>query len=312
MLNNPQYSISVCLLVYNHAHILGEIIDDILAQTINKFEFIISDDNSTDSSWEIIQKYASSYTNIKAIQTPKNLGMAGNSNFAVSKATGDFVALLHHDDNLDHTLIEQWYNVITKSARIGFVFNEYDLGNNIIYHKKMNYNFNEVMQGKSFLNNFLFKYWGCPVRGTAFIRKSFYNEIGGMNENFGMLADVDLWMRLSAQWDVGYVGEPLIKVRVERPDDYPKDYIKFTWYRFFLLFDIHSNNINKINFPNFLQYTLKRILFRNKVSFEIIKWHLYALYKNKKDIISSYPVKGIKLELFYVKYICYSIRFLFR
>lgn len=297
--NNSEYSISVCLLVYNHAHILSDIIDDILAQTINNFEFIISDDNSTDSSWEIIQKYAASNTNIKAIQTPKNLGMAGNSNFAVSKANGDFVALLHHDDNLDHTLIEKWYKVITKPARIGFVFNEYDLGNDIIYHKKMKYNFSEVMRGKSFLNNFLLKYWGCPVRGTAFIRKSLYNEIGGMDEKFGMLADVDLWMRLSAKWDVGYVSEPLIKVRVERPNDYPKDYVDFTWKRIFILFEIHSANINRSNYPNIFSYLLKRIVFKSKVNFEIIKWHIYALIKHKIFIITAYPNEGIQFELFY-------------
>ncbi|MBK7629841.1 MAG: glycosyltransferase family 2 protein [Ignavibacteriales bacterium] len=92
---NDNVRISVCLLVYNHGHILAEIIEYILAQTYNDFEFIISDDNSTDYSRDIIQKYAVIHKNIKAIKTPINLGMAGNANYAISQSKGDFIALLH-------------------------------------------------------------------------------------------------------------------------------------------------------------------------------------------------------------------------
>lgn len=301
--NIKSYSISVCLLVYNHAHILEEIIESILAQTIKNFEFIISDDNSTDNSWDIIQKFAAKYNNIKAIKTLNNLGMAGNANHAISKSTGNFIALLHHDDHVDSGLLEKWLNVIKKSENIAFVFNEYYIENNIIYHRKMNYNFNEIMYGKEFLNNYLLKYWGCPVRGTALIRKNFFNEIGGMNDKFGMLADVDLWMRLSVKWDVGYVNEPLISVGVARPAGYPKDYIGFSWYTIFLLFDIHSNNINRNNYPNVFQYFLKRFAFRNKVSLEIIKWHAYALIRKKYLIINSYSYNSNNYEIFYSRFV---------
>ena len=308
---NKNTTLSVCLLVYNHSHILEEIIESILAQTLKDFEFIISDDYSTDSSWDIIQKYAGNYKNIKAIKTPMNLGMAGNSNYAISCAKGKFIALLHHDDTLDRTLLEKWINVIKKSENIAFVFNDYNLGNNIIYHRKMNYHFDEIMNGKIFLNNYLFKYWGCPVRGTTLIRKKYFDELGGMDEKFGMLADVDLWMRLSAKCDVGYVSEPLIQVRVERPANYPKDYTEFSWTRLFILFDIHSANINKNNYPHYFQYLFKRFVLRNKISFEIIKWHLYGLLRNKKEILRSYPREGTKLELLYVKFIRSMIKFLF-
>jgi len=310
-MDNNDALLSVCLLVYNHGHILDEIIDCILSQSLKDFEFIISDDNSTDSSWEIIQRYANDNNIIKAIKTPMNLGMAGNSNYAISYAKGKFVALLHHDDNLDRTLLEKWINIIKKSDKIAFVFNDYNLGNNIFYHQKMNYNFDEIIDGKIFLNNYLLKYWGCPVRGTALIRKKYFDELGGMNEKFYMLADVDLWMRLSAKWDIGYVSDPLIQVREERPANYPKDYTEFSWTRLFILFDIHSANMNKNNYPQYFQYLFKRFVLRNKISSEIIKWQLYALFKNKKNILNSYPKEGIKLELFYAKFIRSIIKFIF-
>lgn len=291
--------LSVCLLVYNHGHILEKIIESVLAQTFNDFEFIISDDNSTDSSWDVIQNFANNNTKIRAIKTPVNLGMAGNANYAISKSNGDLIALLHHDDKIDRRLLEKWVDVINKSYNIAFVFNEYNLGNGVIYHKKMKYNFNEIMHGKIFLNRFLLKYWGCPVRGTALIRKKCFDEVGGMDEKFGMLADVDLWMRLASKYDVGYVNLPLIEVLENRPENYPKDYTEFSWNRIFLLFDIHSSNINRNNYPNYLQYIFKRFIFRNKVSFEIIKWHGYALIRKKSFIIKSYSFNNNKYEFFY-------------
>jgi hypothetical protein len=128
-----------------------------------------------------------------------------------------------------------------------------------------------------------------------------------MNEKFEMLADVDLWMRLCAKWDVGYVNQPLIEARQERPENYPGDYTEFSWYRIFLLFDIHSSNINRINFPNYFQYIYKRFIFRNKASFEIIKWHGYGLIRKKLFIIKIYSFNNNKYEFFYSRFIRFII-----
>jgi glycosyltransferase involved in cell wall biosynthesis len=307
LMDNNKVKLSVCLLVYNHDHILEETIDSILNQTYNDFEFIISDDNSTDTSWDIIREYASKFNKIKAIKTPSNLGMAGNANYAISQSKGNTIALLHHDDILDCTLLEKWIKVFNKSNKIAFVFNDYDLGNNIIYHRKMNYHFNEIMDGKIFLKKYLLKYGGSPVRGTTLIRKSFFEEIGGMDIRFGLLADVDLWMRLAAIWDVGYVNEPLIKVGVERKGNYPKDYTEFTWERIFIGFNIHANNINRKNYKNIFSYLWKRFVFRNNASVEIIKWHIYALIRNKYLIIKNFPFNSNNHEYFYSKLVRYVI-----
>lgn len=48
---------------------------------------------------------------------PKNLGIAGNTNAALDLATGEYVALLDHDDFLEeHALFElvKWLQTIRK------------------------------------------------------------------------------------------------------------------------------------------------------------------------------------------------------
>jgi glycosyltransferase involved in cell wall biosynthesis len=290
--------ISICLLSYNHDHLLAKTISSILRQTFEDYELIISDDCSTDDSWNIIADFSSRNNKIKAVKPNQNLGMAGNANFAFSYAKSKYVALLCHDDIVSKELLIKWLHVIEKDESIGFVFNNYSTGNNIGIHAEEGMYFQEIMNGKEFKKKYLLKQWGCPVRASALIRKSYLEKLKGMDENFGMLADIDLWMRLSSISNVGYVKEKLIKVINIRKADYPKDYTEFSWKRIFLLFDIHSSNINRYNYSNEFIYLFQRIIFRNKVSIEIIKWSLYALYKKQYQILKTFPVK-YKLELFY-------------
>lgn len=302
--------ISVCLLVFNHAHVLGDVIQSIQKQTFVNFELIISDDNSTDNSYDVIKRFAERDKRIIPIRTPKNLGMAGNANYAFSFAKNDLVALLHHDDILNENTFEEWTKCILSDENIAFVFNDYKTKESSSTNYYLNNRLNPSNPGRYFLKNILLRQWGCPIRGTALINKKYFDMAGGFNEKFGMLADVDLWMRLSSKWDVGYVNKVLIKVLQERPVNYPNDYTDFSWNRFILLFDIHSSNINVKNYPGSINYFVKRIAFIIKVNFEIVKWHIYALVKINSSIIKSYPEKGYRSEFFITKIIRYIIVFI--
>lgn len=302
--------ISACLLVYNHQHIIEKVIYSILQQSFSEFELIVSDDNSTDNSFEFVKILALKDKRIVPLRTIKNIGMAGNANFAVSHAKNEYIAILHHDDVLQSNTFQDWFNCIERSENIAFVFNDYSSGKVLSSNYYLKNKLNHVNKGKDILKNILLKQWGCPVRGTALIRKKYFNEARGMNEKFGMLADVDLWMRLASKYDVGYVDKPLIEVFIDRPENYPSAYTEFSWNRLFLLFNIHSSNINHQNYSNYLSYLMERFVFRNKVSFEIIKWHLYALFRRNKEIIKSFPDES-PYELFYSKIIRSITRALF-
>ncbi len=147
-------SISVCLLCYNHAHLLNDVITSIINQSFKDFELIISDDNSTDNTWNVINGFAQKYDFIKCYKTPSNLGMAGNTNFSVSKAKYDLIALLHHDDILMNNLFEKWIEIISKSEKIGFVFNDYLIDGISASDYRITKKFKEVMNGKWFLKKY--------------------------------------------------------------------------------------------------------------------------------------------------------------
>lgn len=306
--------LTACILSYNSSHTLIGAINSILDQEFCDFELIISDDCSTDDSWNIIKTYAEKYKNIIALRTPQNLGMAKNANFAFRNAKGKYLAILHHDDIFRKDMFSKWINLLEENSNVGMCFNDYSFIelNVKSYHKdQLKRNYNKIMTGQDFLKKDLLKYWGCSVWGSYIFRRSVWTRLNGLNENFTLLADVDFTMRIASISDIGYIDEQLIDLKRTKPKEYPEEYTTFSWERIFILFYIHSANINKNNYPNYLQYLFKRFVFRNKLSLEIIKWHLYAIYKNKKDILKSFPSDGIKWELFYSKFIRLNIRSIF-
>ena len=287
--------VSVCLLVYNHAHVLGAVVDSIRAQTLADFELIISDDCSTDDSWAVIQSYASRDARIKPQRTPRNLGMAGNANFACSAARSGYIALLHHDDLVDPRLLEKWIDVAERHPTTAFVFNDYRSYSDQASHVLEKRGFREVMNGREFLTRYLLSGWGSPVRGTALIRRECLDELGGFDEGFGLLSDIDLWMRFCGRWDVGYVAEPLIHVTHRRPDDYPKDYTAFSWQRMRILFQIHAAQWRKLS-PSRTKRALQWLWFRARVSAEVVKWIGYAVARHKREMLRESPLGRTAFE----------------
>ena len=89
--------ISVVMPVYNSEQFLAPAIQSILDQTYTTFEFIIVDDGSTDSTAEIIQKFAESDERIKIING-NHEGVGKAMNLGIDHAIYPWVAVMHADD----------------------------------------------------------------------------------------------------------------------------------------------------------------------------------------------------------------------
>jgi len=66
-MSEPQ--ITVGMPVYNEAKYISETLDSVLSQTYRNFEVIISDNNSKDGTYEILQEYTKKRQKIKSFQT---------------------------------------------------------------------------------------------------------------------------------------------------------------------------------------------------------------------------------------------------
>ncbi len=94
---------TIVTITYNSSKWVRNAIESVLASGFADFEYLISDDCSTDDTWEIIQQYKDS--RIRAWRNIPNLGEYPNRNKALSYATGKYLLFIDGDDILyKHTL----------------------------------------------------------------------------------------------------------------------------------------------------------------------------------------------------------------
>ena len=80
--------ISIGLPVYNSERYLRHSVESMLGQTFGDFELVISDNASTDSTWEICSEYARMDDRIRLYRNEKNFGAAENFNRVFKKRFG--------------------------------------------------------------------------------------------------------------------------------------------------------------------------------------------------------------------------------
>ncbi|MBI2278874.1 MAG: glycosyltransferase [Candidatus Brennerbacteria bacterium] len=97
-------SISAVVTVYNKQETIAKTLESLLSQPAELKEVIVIDDGSTDSSAEIVKKFAERYNNIKYI-FQNNQGVARSLNAGLRIVNTDFVAVLDGDV----TLSEDWF-----------------------------------------------------------------------------------------------------------------------------------------------------------------------------------------------------------
>lgn len=91
--------LSVTVITYNQAHLVGEALDSILSDLPPSTELIVSDDASTDGAQEILLDYARRYPDVIRLNlNEKNLGLHANASLAFSLARGEYIAILAGDD----------------------------------------------------------------------------------------------------------------------------------------------------------------------------------------------------------------------
>ncbi len=124
-MNNPK--VSVIVPVYNTEKYLDECINSILYQTLKAIEIIFVDNNSSDNSAELIEKYMQLDKRVKLVKLNSNYGAGEARNVALRLARGEFVSFMDSDDcYYSNNVLETFYNkAIEKNVDI--------CGGNILY-----------------------------------------------------------------------------------------------------------------------------------------------------------------------------------
>lgn len=197
--------VSVVIPTFNSEQYISECIDSVLDQTHHNLEIIIVDDGSTDNTVNIVSDYKSD--KIKFF-SQINSGSAAARNYGVLQATGIWLAFIDSDDIWLPEKLQKQLEFC--SNQLWSHTDLYFLGDVYPEHTRTT-QFTEKHSGMIF-ENLLVE--NSIATSCVLIKKEIFEEFGGFNTNYRALQDWDLWLRVSAKYEVCYHDEPLVYYRV--------------------------------------------------------------------------------------------------
>lgn len=161
--------LSVLILTYNSSQFIIDTINSIVNQKTNfEFEIIVSDDASTDKTYDILNDLSKKYYTLRVFQNKTNIGILKNYKNALNKCQGDYIFDLAGDDwvNNDNAL-QTLADVLDLHPNCSFVSSGYD-----IYYQKTGktinfYNKKRIFESlDSYVKNH--KIYGTLMAGCCF------------------------------------------------------------------------------------------------------------------------------------------------
>jgi glycosyltransferase involved in cell wall biosynthesis len=218
-MSNKLPKISTVIFSFNFEKFIRECIESILTQTLQPYEIIISDDHSSDNSWEIISEYSDRYPKIiKAYRHKKNIGMGRNINFALRQAKGDLITWLDGDDRWLPRKIEMEWKALQENPQAKIAYS------NVYIITADGTRTGTWYDGKGatppvgdvFVPVFSKRFF--PNIRSVFRQemayRSVHEELGFVDENIKIYIDWDFKIRATAQFHVAYSGEALVEYRI--------------------------------------------------------------------------------------------------
>lgn len=109
--------LSIIIVNYNTKELLKQTIQSVIDTTKNiQYEIIVSDNNSTDKSIEMIEKY---FPEVKLIKNKDNLGFPKGNNVAIKQALGRYILLLNSDTVVIDNCLEKCIKYMDLHNNIG-------------------------------------------------------------------------------------------------------------------------------------------------------------------------------------------------
>ncbi|MFF7644124.1 glycosyltransferase [Streptomyces canus] len=90
--------LSVVMPVYNSAATLGAAVRSVLTQTHGDLELLVTDDQSSDGSMDLLMEFARQDKRVLPESAPEQGGAGRARNLAIERARGDYIAFLDSDD----------------------------------------------------------------------------------------------------------------------------------------------------------------------------------------------------------------------
>ena len=174
--------ISVIMSAFNCENTVEKSINSILSQTYENFEFLISDDDSSDNTSEIIKKMQKNDSRIIFYPNNKNIGLTKSLNKLLSLSSGNFIARQDADDLSLENRFDLQLAFIEKYNLDGCTTLATSLQSNKVIHKYKN-----LLPPK-----LVIKFKNPFIHGSLILKNEILKSIGGYDERFLYAQDYKL------------------------------------------------------------------------------------------------------------------------
>lgn len=185
---NPK--ISIIIPMYNTpVNFFEELVDNLIGQTYSNWELCLADGSPEEN--KELEKIYKKDERIKYKFIGENKGIAGNTNEALSLVTGDFVALLDHDDLLPLFSLYEIVKCINENPDAEFIYTDEDKF--------------EKLGGKRYDPYFKSDFASDTLRANNFIchfsvfKKELMDKLGGFRSEYDGAQDYDILLRMSEE-----------------------------------------------------------------------------------------------------------------
>lgn len=177
--------VTIVLPTYNGARYLAAAIDSCLGQSYRNLELIIVDDCSTDSTPDIIRRYAAQDSRVRPLRNQHNLHLpkALNAGFALAK--GEVLTWTSDDNTFRPPAIEVMVQTLQQNPDVGLVYADVTAVNDegvIIRHY-------HAGSPRSLIS-------ANVVYACFAYRRAVYEAVGNYDDRYRYVEDWEYWLRI--------------------------------------------------------------------------------------------------------------------
>jgi len=178
---------------YNRAEFISASIESVISSSLEDWELIITDDQSTDNTLDIARKYEALDKRVKVFLNEKNLGDYPNRNQVAGYATGVYIKYVDADDMI---------YPYTLQALLGFMERYPDAGFGVSSEASLDKPF-PICIGPAEIYREHFNGFGHFDRspGSAIIKREAFNKVKGFSGK-RMIGDYEFWIKISRYYSM--------------------------------------------------------------------------------------------------------------
>jgi len=197
-----EVEISVIISARNERKYVREAIASVLNQTFKRFEIVFIDDASDDGTAELVESFGDE--RIRLFRREKAAGLTANLRMACERARGRFLARMDADDLSEPNRLEVLFDLMDGDPELAFAASRA----RIIDERGAHIGFlgRAVGDGEMRANLLVSN---VVVHGSAMIRATALEDVGGYRAEFRLAQDYDLWLRLAEKWRGRVIGDVL-------------------------------------------------------------------------------------------------------